>query len=263
MVSRFVTPAGVAVPAVTSEQMREIDRIAVHGPGPSLLQMMENAGRELASTAIEMLGDGWQSSSIVVIAGRGGNGGGGTCAARHLSNRGVDVTVVLTDPDRLTEATETQFGVFRATAGRVVDASGVASINADLVIDAVIGYGLRDAPRDTVGDLVRWMASQTAQILSLDVPSGIDATTGDAPGDHVVAAATLTLALPKTGLAASDVGRLSLADIGIPEAVYRTAGIELSRSIFGTGFRVPLAVALGNDSSDDPDAPGGHSQYSE
>ena len=81
--TRFVTEHGVDVPAVDSDQMREVDRIAVEETGPNLYQMMENAGRNLASLAIEVLGKAWSEARILVLAGSGGNGGGGICAARH------------------------------------------------------------------------------------------------------------------------------------------------------------------------------------
>ena len=82
----FSTPSGVEVPAVTTDQMREIDRIAMEETGPNLFQMMENAGRNLAEMAIECLGANWRQAKIVVLAGTGGNGGGGITAARHLAN---------------------------------------------------------------------------------------------------------------------------------------------------------------------------------
>src|SRR5215469_15771025 len=88
---RFITEDGIEVPAVDTDQMREVDRIAVEETGPNLYQMMENAGRNLASLAIEVMGKEWQKAKILVLAGTGGNGGGGICAARHLANRNSTV----------------------------------------------------------------------------------------------------------------------------------------------------------------------------
>ena len=93
----YVTGSGVEVPAVTADQMREVDRIAIEETGPNLYQMMENAGRNLASMTIRLLGPGWRDDTIVVLAGTGGNGGGGICGARHLANHGGEVTVVVSD----------------------------------------------------------------------------------------------------------------------------------------------------------------------
>ena len=114
----FITEDGVAVPAVTASQMREIDRIAIEETGPNLFQMMENAGRNLALQTIHLLGEGWRNASVVVLAGGGGNGGGGICAARHLANRDIDVALVLSEPDRLGDVPAFQRKVFRSTRGR-------------------------------------------------------------------------------------------------------------------------------------------------
>ena len=72
---RYFTDTGIEVPAVTTEQMIEVDRVAIEDTGPNLLQMMENAGRNLAQQAIASLGETWRGAHIVVLAGNGGNGG--------------------------------------------------------------------------------------------------------------------------------------------------------------------------------------------
>jgi len=241
--ARFVTDAGAVVPAVTVEQMREVDRIAVEDLGPNLYQMMENAGRSLALTAIETLGPDWRTSPIVVLAGTGGNGGGGICAARHLGNRGADVTVVVTRPEGLAPVTAGQLDTYRATPGRIESAGRLDRLEPRLVVDAVIGYNLGGALRGAACELIDWAASGAAPVLSLDVPSGIDPGSGNAPGSHVRAATTMTLALPKTGLDAPATGRLLLADIGIPPEVYRRAGIDVPGGLFGDRYRVPLRAA--------------------
>jgi NAD(P)H-hydrate epimerase len=76
-----MTEQGVDVPAVDSAQMREVDRIAVDETGPNLYPMMENAGRNMALLAVELLDEQWQQAKVLVLAGGGGNGGGGICAA--------------------------------------------------------------------------------------------------------------------------------------------------------------------------------------
>jgi NAD(P)H-hydrate epimerase len=77
-------------------------------------------------------------------------------------------------------------------------------------------------------------------VISLDVPSGVDATSGQTPGSHVRASQTLTLALPKTGLDVVGVGRLTLADIGIPVGVYKSVGLEIPETLFTAGQIVGL-----------------------
>jgi NAD(P)H-hydrate epimerase len=239
----FVTDAGVTVPAVTTDQMREVDRVAIEEVGPNLYQMMENAGRNLALTVLETLGANWTSTPITVLAGTGGNGGGGICAARHLANRGADVTVAITDPQGLTSVPNEQLEVYGGTPGKLADLAALDTLRPGLVVDAIIGYSLSGAPRGVARRMIEWIGDQPAPVLSLDVPSGIDSTTGEAHGVHVRAAVTLTLALPKTGLDAATVGELWLADIGIPREVYRRVGIDVPTGVFGNRFRVAVRPA--------------------
>ena len=143
----FVADDGRHIPAVTADEMREIDRLAVQETGPNLFQMMENAGRNLARKALDVIGDGWARAHVVVLAGGGGNGGGGICAARHLANRDIDVALVLSAPDRLGEVPAFQRKVFASTRGHEIDVAALGRDRADLIIDALIGYNLRDAPQ--------------------------------------------------------------------------------------------------------------------
>lgn len=233
----FVTDDGVSIPAITAETMREVDRIAIEGHSPNLFQMMENAGRSLALAAIDHLGPGWRDARIAVCAGSGGNGGGGICAARHLANHGGDVVVILAEPARLIPVTDQQLGVYQKTSGRIEHRG---SFEPGLILDAVIGYGLNDAPRGPTRELIEWMEERPAPVISLDVPSGLDSTTGETPGEVIHATTTITLALPKTGLVSPLAGELWLADLGIPKQVYAMAGIHLSQPLFDGRHRTHL-----------------------
>ena len=236
----FSTDRGVRVPAITTDQMREVDRVAIEELGPNLYQMMENAGRNLAVTVLETLGAAWSLTPITVLSGTGGNGGGGICAARHLANRGADVTVVVSDPGRLTPVPSEQLAIYRGTVGKVAEASALDALRPGLIVDAIIGYSLHGPPRGAARRMIDWTSTQSARVISLDVPSGIDATTGESFGPQVQASVTLTLALPKTGLDAATSGDLWLADLGIPAEVYRRVGIDVPAGLFGDRFRVPL-----------------------
>src|SRR5215472_14665029 len=127
-----------AVPALTTEQMREVDRVMVEDLHIELVQMMENAGRSLAELAIDRFSPG----SVTVLAGPGGNGGGGLVGARHLANRGCQVQVVLSEQDRLTPVPAHQADIL----GRMGIPIAERPPPADLVIDALIGYSLRGDP---------------------------------------------------------------------------------------------------------------------
>src|SRR5579884_1561851 len=119
-IKRFYTDTGIEVPAVTADEMREVDRIAMEETGPNLFQMMENAGRNLALLAIKVLGEGWEKARVVVMAGSGGNGDGGICAARHLANRSMDIKLCLADPNHLGEVPAFQRKIFQSTCGKEI-----------------------------------------------------------------------------------------------------------------------------------------------
>jgi NAD(P)H-hydrate epimerase len=237
--TRFLAPNGVEVPAVDAAQMREVDRIAMEETGPNLFQMMENAGRNLARLAFDVLGDRWRDATVLVLAGSGGNGGGGICAARHLANRNARVTLCLADSSKLEGVPAFQRTILKSTSAREIAFDRIQDEHPDLILDALIGYGLQSAPSGHVADLIDWTTSSAAHVLALDIPSGVDATSGATPGVFVNARWTLTLALPKKGLRPQVAGELYLADIGIPPAVYQRIGIQYVPP-FGREFYVPL-----------------------
>ena len=208
---------------VSAEEMREVDRIMVDEVGILLIQMMENAGRNLAELALAR----FAPTTAAVLVGSGGNGGGGMVAARHLTDRGVDVRVVTAMVDAtLGELPRLQMETLRKMHVPVT----VEPAPADLVVDALIGYSLAGDPRGRVAELIAWSAGQTAPILSLDLPSGLDATSGRIGDPCVHATATLTLAMPKTGLrpGRAAVGELYLADISVPPSVYLGVGHQVA-----------------------------------
>ncbi len=229
---------GELIPSLSVDQMREVDRLAVEEYGISLLQMMENAGRSLAELARRYAGGSVKKICVLVAAGGGNNGGGGLAAARHLHNWGADVRVVLAAPEeRMSMATQVQLYTLRRVGVPVwsfgqpsgEEGAPFAFEEVELAIDALLGYGLRGNPRGIYADLVRLLNVLRAPVLSLDVPSGLDADSGTVYDPCVQATATLMLALPKRGLMLTPQvgGRLYLADIGIPREVYRDLGIEV------------------------------------
>jgi len=235
---QFVTGFGVKVPAVTTDQMRDLDRIAMEETGPNLFQMMENAGRSLAQVAMDMLGRGWQAARIVVLAGPGGNGGGGICAARHLANHRGRVALGLSDPDRLRDVPAMQRKIFHQTQGQEIEGSRIAGQRPDLVVDALIGYSLRGAPAGMAADLIRWANGTGAPILALDVPSGIDSTTGEAPGDVIRPQRTMTLALPRPACSGPPSAIYFWQTSGSPRGHTAGSRRRTSRPLkIGSGFR--------------------------
>jgi NAD(P)H-hydrate epimerase len=219
--------------------MLEADRIATDQIGLGLLQMMENAGRELAELTRCTLGGSVTERSVVVLAGTGNNAGGGLVAARRLAGWGADVRVAFARPIvRLRPGACAQLepllaaGVRTAVAGHDRPYHELAGDirRSDAVIDALIGYSLRGAPDDAYQSLIGIAALGDKLLISLDVPTGIDATTGARPGAAVSADITLALALPKRGTELDAGQRFAgtryLADIGIPRAVFARLGLD-------------------------------------
>lgn len=212
----FHTADGEPVPAVTAAEMRAVDRVAVETFGLGLLQMMENAGRNLASVVREA-----RSGPVTVLAGSGGNGGGGLCCARHLENRELSVSVVLDrDPAELEGAARAQYETLSAMDVPIeVGTAALESADPAALVDALVGYGLDGALRGQAADLARVTAKRECPVVSLDVPSGMNATTGAVVGPAVDPDQVVTLALPKTGLTETGAA-LRLADISIPAGVF-------------------------------------------
>jgi len=237
------------VTLVSVDQMREVDRLMTEEVGISLLQMMENAGRCLATHARAMVGGDARGRQIVVLAGRGGNGGGGLAAARRLFGWGAAVTVVLAQSQNEMRGVPRQQLTILEWIGVPVGpaANGLFDIfaGADLVIDALIGYSLRGAPAGSVAALIQAANASGRPMLALDLPSGLDGDSGEASNPTIRAMETLTLALPKRGLLApaarSWVGQLHLADISVPEKVYRRLGMRVG-PIFAKSDIIPIAL---------------------
>ncbi len=207
---------------LTEAQMVEVDLVMVEDLGIELLQMMENAGRNLARVVLDL----YDPKSVRVFAGTGGNGGGGLVAARHLANAGVSVSLRLSrDPDDYAGVPAHQLDILERMGLEIDGFDGRVPGRTDVAIDALIGYSLRGAPRGRTAELMADLGDSADHIVSLDTPSGLDVTTGEQPGAVVEADATLTLALPKAGLReAACVGELFLADISVPPEVMVVLG---------------------------------------
>lgn len=225
--------------SVTVQQMAEVDRIMTEELDVDLLQMMENAGRHLATVARTILGGDASGKRILVLAGSGNNGGGGLAAARHLVNWGADVRVLLT------QEAETLSGVPGKQAS-ILQRMGIALAvwkpdlqhpdfwsELALIVDALVGYGLKGPPREPAAGLIRHANAAGKPIVALDLPSGLDGDTGEPYEPCIRASTTVTLALPKVGLLAkaakSFVGKLYVADIGVPPPVYRQLGLDVGK----------------------------------
>jgi NAD(P)H-hydrate epimerase len=218
------------IPALTTSQMIEVDRLMVEVYDITLEQMMENAGRNLADLARQMLGGRLQDHRITVLCGGGNNGGGGMVAARHLHDMGARVgSVLASEPAKLKNVPARQWSILQAMQRDYPDFDLESSA---LIVDALLGYGSKGNPRSPIKDWIERAEASGIPILSLDSPSGLDTTTGKPGQPCIHAKATMTLALPKSGLMALQakgfVGELYLADIGVPPELYASPSLGLS-----------------------------------
>lgn len=227
----FPKPRG-DVPWLTVEQMIEVDRAMVEDFGIALEQMMESAGRCLAEVARRrFLGGDAAYTHVTVLAGSGGNGGGAMVAARRLHGWGASMHVCLTRGSEELEGVPRRQCAILDEIGISVTVGPHDEAGDDLVVDGLIGYSLAGAPRGCAAELIEWANAAEAPVLALDVPSGLELSTGVRRDPCITAAGTVTLALPKEGLraegAAEMVGELYLADIGVPRELYEREPLGL------------------------------------
>ncbi|HEX9428951.1 MAG TPA: NAD(P)H-hydrate epimerase [Candidatus Bathyarchaeia archaeon] len=213
---------------VTADEMRKIDDMTIREFRVDVLMLMENAGRATAILAMRMLQGTILGKRVACLVGGGNNGGDGMVAARHLANWGADVKVIVgTTKDKMKDVPLGQLHILEKM-GVPILSTDYALRDYDLLIDGLIGYGLEGNPRDRVAMIIEGANSSGHPVLALDLPSGMNATTGEAYDPCIKATATLTLALPKTGFlspsASPYVGDLYLADISIPRKVYQSFG---------------------------------------
>ena len=226
-----------------AEEMAEADRASIEEFGIDVLLLMENAGRGVALLARRMLGGSAKGKRICCVAGKGNNGGDSLVAARHLSNWGADVSVMLGgERGDIRDIPLRQLEVLERM-GVAVREPGDEFCEAELLVDGLLGYGSKGAPREPVARLIRRINASGVPVVAVDIPSGLDATTGEPNEPCVVAAATATFGFPKAGFlnpaSRRFVGATDLVDISMPRGVY----LRYSRE--GTDFGRDELVRIG------------------
>jgi len=213
---------------VTAAEMREIDRRAIEEYGIPGYDLMERAGEAVAKKAIEMAGP--PPKKILILAGKGNNGGDGLVAARHLHEKGYRVEVFLFSEGKKLKADPARN--FMENAKRAVPCRVVGEHFAwetvpqlirepDLIIDALFGSGLEKPLGEPYRGLIETLNQEKKKVLSVDIPSGLNADTGEILGACVQAAVTVTMGLPKKGFYQGEgpkmTGKVVVADIGLPK----------------------------------------------
>ena len=208
---------------LTREQARRIDRAAEERYGVPVLMLMENAGRSAADVVCDML-DNDCVGQVLVLCGVGNNGGDGLVLARHLHNRGADAHVLIVgDPAKYRGEALVNFKITQAMGIHtfVVDVAKLERSRPTLIVDAIFGTGLTERPRDPFDEVARAAMSTGSPILSLDIPSGLDADTGEPLSPQTIRATrTVTFVAAKKGFSSEParryLGQVVVGDIGCP-----------------------------------------------
>jgi hydroxyethylthiazole kinase-like uncharacterized protein yjeF len=215
---------------ITSRAMRALELNAEYF-GVSRLQMMENAGRGVAEEIFSRFTP--KEAKIAVYCGPGGNGGDGLVAARHLACRGFKINLILAGKheDITSEETEKNWQALPLLKDsliihEVTDSSLIPDLETQVVVDALLGIGLKGAPRPPISQMVKKINEMKAFRVAVDVPTGIDSDTGEFLGEAVKANLTVTFHKTKLGLekAKEFTGEVVVKDIGLPPEMENFAG---------------------------------------
>ncbi len=217
---------------ITAHAMQEIDRQAINEGGIPGLQLMENAGRCCVDEIVAEFGS---KGLAVVMAGKGNNGGDGYVIARLLDQQGWSVKVIiLADRDQVAGDAMANLDRLSGSIVNYCTQEGRLSalymeeiFQADVVVDALLGTGLRSDVGGIYREAIDLMNASGRPVVSVDIPSGIDGTTGRVLGSAVRANLTVTFAFAKLGHVlhpgTDHSGRVVVADIGIPSRLMEAA----------------------------------------
>jgi NAD(P)H-hydrate epimerase len=214
---------------LTREQVREIDRRSIeefHIPG---IVLMENAARAVAQTASKYLNG--TAMKTLILCGGGNNGGDGLAVARHLYNHGAEVSIGLTiSPGTFQGDALINWNIVHTMGipAAQVSVEAIARSKPDLIIDAIFGTGLRQAPRPPFGEIVAAVENLRRPVLAVDLPSGLDCDNGEVLGECIRATVTVTFVAEKAGFrnprAKAFTGEIVVGDIGCPSGLIRSLG---------------------------------------
>ena len=218
------------IKVLTGEQMRNIDKKAIEDLKIPGIILMENAGIAINQQVLDIIDEtNIDNPSVLIICGKGNNGGDGFVAARHLAQNGIQSTIIsLYEESDLAGDALVNHNMLKSFAEinyfEEIDLELLRSmiIESDIIIDAVFGTGLNSEIKGNVKDIINSINEYSeGYIVSVDIPSGINATTGEIMGSAVVADYTVTFFAPKLGLVlypgADHAGEVIVCDISIPD----------------------------------------------
>jgi ADP-dependent NAD(P)H-hydrate dehydratase / NAD(P)H-hydrate epimerase len=222
---------------VTSGQMKNIDRRATRDFGIPGMVLMENAAAAVM-TAMEKYFDGLHGLRVGIICGKGNNGGDGLALARRLRISGVPVRVaLLASFGALKGEAKANLSILRKMDVEIVQNASSRSLLdiiawSDVLVDALLGVGLSSPLKGTYAQAVAMINASGNPVVAIDMPTGIDADTGEVMGAAIKADLTVTMAFLKRGLVlypgAEFAGTVRVADLGIPIEVAEKENIAVS-----------------------------------
>lgn len=237
-------------PLLSSDGMRAADRSTIEDWGVPGRLLMEAAGRSAADAIAARYPVA--GARVTVLAGTGNNGGDALVVARVLARRGAQVRcLTLATEAAASPDTAANLALLRRLADarlnlevvRYESVGQAANARADLVVDGLLGIGVAGDLREPVAGLCAWAARQSAPVVALDVPSGLDATTGQAADGTPEAALTVTFGALKAGLLLGDgprvAGEVVLSEIGIPEVEIEAAAVAHRATDHWVGRTLP------------------------
>ncbi|WP_299952390.1 NAD(P)H-hydrate dehydratase [uncultured Modestobacter sp.] len=210
----------------SAAQARAAEQRVLAGTRPDAL--MQRAATGLATVCLDLLGRA-HGVRVVLLVGSGDNGADTLLAGARLASRGAQVRAVLLDPERAHAA---GLAALRRSGGRVVDADGAGLERADLVLDGIVGIGGSGPLRPAAAELVRRATAGPGLLVAVDLPSGVDADTGEVPGAAFPAQHTVTFGALKPGLVVGAgrgrAGTVHLVDIGLADALTAPGAVQLT-----------------------------------
>ena len=220
----------VFLPAVTTKHIQRLDRVAVTKIGIPSLVLMENAGQAVAREIIRRFARR-KPARAHIICGVGHNGGDGFVTARYLMHHGVPVKVFLLGKTaQLKNDTLINCRILKRLGGMVIEMNRIRDLkkamqSCSVIVDAIFGVGLNRNIGEPLKGIIENLNKSKRQIVSIDIPSGLDATSGKIYGVAVKAEVTVTLTLPKKGFYLNEgprhTGQIVVVDIGIPQKLYK------------------------------------------
>lgn len=232
--------------SLTMAQMEQLHRLWTQESGVTLGEQIERAGGVLAETVPRLLNGTLTGKTIIVLVGAGNKGAGGLVAARHLLKKGAVVQLVLSvKATKLHPIAAEQYaklqekGLFAwglsLSKKEMADIEPIAWMQADLIIDALLGTGIKDDPYGDSAELIRLVNATRRPILSFDLPSGLSGDEGYILSPCIQATATMTFTLPRLGLLEGwpVVRELWVANLGIPPMIYNQMGLQVENIFNG------------------------------